>query len=289
MIYEALTTRHKLRSIAILGAFLVGVGSASARDSYVQKWEKITEMLYLDANSVAHTTDGGVYANAYFGPAGTMNVESFRHLYLDCKGSYTNATMFDAPVLPAVPGTAIGEFAAAACAAPKGSAARAAHTTQLQRVASNSPVERPDQTTVMLGTRVSGFHLSLMVSNEKFPRVYGTTDFPDDTELLITIRKPWQPDAMQRAYSGRAMCADDCSPATGPRGQPEDRVFVRGGKFTVGPFSWLKKPFQQGEYVVDVYLAQMPNEPREPNGSMMSARVARFQLPIFSTSAHITP
>jgi len=112
-------------SAALAGAF--AIAPAFASDGYVQKWEKISDMLFLDLNSIAHTASGGVYANAYFGPVGTSYVENFQHLLFDCRGSYKSAASFGSPVLPAVPGTAIGEFAAVACSSPDGSAARPAH------------------------------------------------------------------------------------------------------------------------------------------------------------------
>lgn len=121
------------RGITIATVVLALTSSASAREHYVQKWQQISDQLFLDTNSIAHTADGGVYANAFFGAAGTAEVDSFQHLLFDCQGRYKNASSFGSPVLPAAPGTAIGELASAACEAPNGPADRvAAAVTQPQ-------------------------------------------------------------------------------------------------------------------------------------------------------------
>lgn len=116
--------RSALMFSALAGAFTIT--AAGAGEGYVQKWKKISDLLYLDLNSIAHTTDGGVYANAYFGPAGTTNIDGFQHLLFNCQGSYRSATSFGAPVLSATPGTPMGEFATVACASPNGTAVQAA-------------------------------------------------------------------------------------------------------------------------------------------------------------------
>lgn len=97
-------------------------GTAQGRDGYTQKWEKVADSLYFDANSIARTADGGVFANAYFGPPGTTNVDSFQHLFFDCRGGYKSATTFNSSMLPAGPGTAMGVMSALVCASSNGSA-----------------------------------------------------------------------------------------------------------------------------------------------------------------------
>lgn len=70
--------------------------------------------------------------------------------------------------------------------------------------------------------------LSIALEGKDTPRVIGTTNLPDGTLLMVSLRRP------ESAYAG------------------EQEVAVRGGKFRSKEFSYKGAPLTPGRYYVDV-------------------------------------
>lgn len=88
--------------------------------------------------------------------------------------------------------------------------------------------------------------LTIAMEGKDTPRVIGTTNLPDGTLLMVSLRRP------ESAYAG------------------EQEVAVRGGKFRSKEFSYKGAPLTPGRYYVDVIspLAHLqPASVREQMGS----------------------
>jgi hypothetical protein len=105
------------------------------------------------------------------------------------------------------------------------------------------------------------FKMKLSALYNDFPSIIGDTNLPDETKLMVSIKKPHLPNAAARLAAGLAMCEDNCIPASGPKGQTlGTETTVLSGAFSAGPFSWNGKPFRPGSYEVEVFLVTLPGE-----------------------------
>jgi hypothetical protein len=94
--------------------------------------------------------------------------------------------------------------------------------------------------------------IEVSISGAARPIVIGTTNLPDGTLLWIAVNKPWLPDGRQRLASGLAACGDDCAPLTTAKGMA-DKVVVKNGRFTDGPFTDKGGALSPGVYILDIY------------------------------------
>jgi hypothetical protein len=105
------------------------------------------------------------------------------------------------------------------------------------------------------------YKMKLSALYNDFPSIIGDTDLPDETKLMVSIKKPHLPNAEARLAAGLAMCEENCIPASGPKGQTlGTETTVLSGAFSAGPFSWNGKPFRPGSYEVEVFLVTLPGE-----------------------------
>jgi hypothetical protein len=116
-----------------------------------------------------------------------------------------------------------------------------------------------------------------VVANGANPILRATTNVPDGTSLLVTVKKPYLFNAPQRLLRGLAACGDDCLPATLANGMAAARVSVSNGRFEAGPYSFNGRPFKAGLYAVEVTLDV-------PMASLTSEQVNRLVGTVLHTS-----
>lgn len=132
------------------------------------------------------------------------------------------------------------------------------------------------------------YDLDISATRGGFPSIVGSTNLPDGTKLLVSIKKRRLPNANERLATGLAMCEDDCLPASGPKGERLGvATTVLSGAFSAGPFSWGEKPFRQGNFEVEVYLVSLPDE--DASGRNINQLVDRMKKPILTASVVVNP
>lgn len=131
------------------------------------------------------------------------------------------------------------------------------------------------------------YNMTLSATHNGFPYIIGSTDLPEGTKLLVSIKKPRLPNASELAASGRPMCEDNCRPATAPDGELSSTT-VQSGAFAAGPFSWEGKPFWEGKFEVDVFLVSLPNEVFDTAEKLNEQR-ERMRKPILASPVAVNP
>ena len=90
------------------------------------------------------------------------------------------------------------------------------------------------------------------------PIVTGTTNLPDDAELIVTLSPPWAPNAQERLAAGLPACGGSaCGPFRTDAKLPGSRwagITVKGGRFRDGPFTDNGAALTPGKYVLEISL-----------------------------------
>lgn len=135
------------------------------------------------------------------------------------------------------------------------------------------------------------YTMKLSALYNDFPSIIGETNMPDETKLMVSIKKPRLPNAEARLAAGLAMCEENCIPASGPKGQTiGTESIVLSGAFSAGPFSWTGKPFRAGTYEVEVFLITLPGEYlKKMPLPQYEQWVNRMQKPILTQQVTIGP
>lgn len=116
-------------------------------------------------------------------------------------------------------------------------------------------------TAPLVSTPSQNYKMKLSALYSDFPSIIGDTNLPDETKLMVSIKKSHLPNAEAQLAAGLSMCEENCIPASGPKGQTlGTETTVLSGAFSAGPFSWNGKPFRPGSYEVEVFLVTLPGE-----------------------------
>lgn len=99
--------------------------------------------------------------------------------------------------------------------------------------------------------------MNAYVNSSRRPNVYGHTDLPDGTKLVVFILPSWLPDGKERLRNGLTACGlDYCGPvqSRNDNGQLSDDPVVRNGYFETGAFTIGNADLAPSNYTIEIAM-----------------------------------